>query len=49
MPPHQILVYDASGRDISGVIGPMYEGDNLVLSCEVRGGKLQLKFNNNIV
>lgn len=39
VPPHQILVYDASGRDVSGSIGPMYEGDNLVLSCEVRGGK----------
>lgn len=39
MPPHQILVYDASGRDVSGAIGPLYEGDNLVLSCEVRGGK----------
>lgn len=40
VPPHQILVYDASGRDVSGAIGPLYEGDNLVLSCEVRGGKL---------
>lgn len=39
VPPHQILVYDASGRDVSGAIGPLYEGDNLVLSCEVRGGK----------
>lgn len=40
VPPHQILVYDASGRDVSGTVGPLYEGDSLVLSCEVRGGKL---------
>lgn len=46
MPPHQILVYDASGRDVSGVVGPLYEGDSLVLSCEVRGGKLKSKFLN---
>lgn len=39
VPPHQILVYDASGRDVSGAVGPLYEGDSLVLSCEVRGGK----------
>lgn len=39
VPPHQILVYDASGRDVSGTVGPLYEGDSLVLSCEVRGGK----------
>lgn len=41
MPPHQILVYDASGRDVSGAVGPLYEGDSLVLSCEVRGGKFK--------
>lgn len=40
MPPHQILVYDASGRDVAGAIGPLQEDDNLVLTCEVRGGKL---------
>lgn len=41
VPPHQILVYDASGRDVSGAVGPLYEGDSLVLSCEVRGGKFE--------
>lgn len=41
VPPHQILVYDASGRDVSGAVGPLYEGDSLVLSCEVRGGKFK--------
>uniref|UniRef100_A0A182M9C5 Ig-like domain-containing protein n=1 Tax=Anopheles culicifacies TaxID=139723 RepID=A0A182M9C5_9DIPT len=39
VPPHQILVYDASGLDVTGAIGPLQEDDNLVLTCEVRGGK----------
>ncbi|XP_055627743.1 uncharacterized protein LOC129769468 [Toxorhynchites rutilus septentrionalis] len=39
VPPHQILVYDASGRDVAGAIGPLQEEDNLVLTCEVRGGR----------
>jgi hypothetical protein len=39
VPPHQILVYDASGRDVAGAVGPLQEDDNLVLVCEVRGGK----------
>uniref|UniRef100_A0A182Q2Y7 Ig-like domain-containing protein n=1 Tax=Anopheles farauti TaxID=69004 RepID=A0A182Q2Y7_9DIPT len=38
VPPHQILVYDASGLDVTGAIGPLQEDDNLVLTCEVRGG-----------
>uniref|UniRef100_A0A182JCD0 Ig-like domain-containing protein n=1 Tax=Anopheles atroparvus TaxID=41427 RepID=A0A182JCD0_ANOAO len=37
VPPHQILVYDASGLDVTGAIGPLQEDDNLVLTCEVRG------------
>ncbi|XP_036325036.1 uncharacterized protein LOC118738220 [Rhagoletis pomonella] len=37
VPPHQILVYDASGRDVAGAVGPLLEGDNIVLTCEVRG------------
>ncbi|ETN61507.1 hypothetical protein AND_006832 [Anopheles darlingi] len=39
VPPHQILVYDASGLDVTGAIGPLQEDDNLVLTCEVRGAK----------
>lgn len=39
VPPHQILVYDASGRDVAGSVGPLLEDNNLVLTCEVRGGK----------
>jgi hypothetical protein len=33
-------VYDASGRDVAGSVGPLLEDNNLVLTCEVRGGKL---------
>lgn len=39
VPPHQILVYDASGRDVAGTVGPLLEGESLVVTCEVRGGK----------
>ncbi|KAG4067835.1 hypothetical protein HA402_010521, partial [Bradysia odoriphaga] len=39
VPPHQILVYDASGRDVAGTVGPLLEGDSLVVTCEVRGGR----------
>lgn len=34
-----MLLYDKSGADISGVIGPLEEGSALILICEVRGGK----------
>lgn len=47
VPPHQILVYDASGRDVAGAVGPLFEGDNIVLTCEVRGGKFDLNINNS--
>ncbi|CAH0552052.1 unnamed protein product [Brassicogethes aeneus] len=39
VPPHQLLLYDNSGRDISGIVGPLEEGSDLVLTCEVRGGR----------
>ncbi|KAK5647891.1 hypothetical protein RI129_002783 [Pyrocoelia pectoralis] len=39
VPPHQMLVYDNSGRDVSAVVGPMEEGSDLILTCEVRGGR----------
>ncbi|XP_060522405.1 synaptogenesis protein syg-2-like isoform X2 [Cylas formicarius] len=39
VPPHQLLLYDSSGRDVSGVIGPLEEGADLILTCEVRGGR----------
>ncbi|XP_068896436.1 protein turtle homolog A-like isoform X3 [Tenebrio molitor] len=39
VPPHNLLLYDNSGRDISGVVGPLEEGSDLILTCEVRGGR----------
>ncbi|XP_053613674.1 hemicentin-2-like isoform X2 [Plodia interpunctella] len=34
-----MLLYDKSGADVSGVVGPQEEGSALVLVCEVRGGR----------
>ncbi|XP_050354112.1 neural cell adhesion molecule 1-like [Nymphalis io] len=39
VPPHQMLLYDKSGADVSGIVGPLVEGAALVLVCEVRGGR----------
>ncbi|XP_059053190.1 hemicentin-1-like [Achroia grisella] len=39
VPPHQLMLYDKSGRDVSGIVGPLEEGNELVLVCEVRGGR----------
>ncbi|XP_013192090.2 hemicentin-1 [Amyelois transitella] len=39
VPPHQLILYDKSGRDVSGIVGPLEEGNELVLVCEVRGGR----------
>ncbi|XP_075983104.1 neural cell adhesion molecule 1-like isoform X2 [Anticarsia gemmatalis] len=39
VPPHQMLMYDKSGADVSGVVGPLEEASALVLVCEVRGGR----------
>ncbi|XP_050293080.1 hemicentin-1 isoform X2 [Anthonomus grandis grandis] len=38
VPPHQLLLYDKMGRGVNDVIGPLEEGSDLVLTCEVRGG-----------
>ncbi|KAF7269403.1 hypothetical protein GWI33_017568 [Rhynchophorus ferrugineus] len=37
VPPHQLILYDNSGRDVSNVVGPLQEGSDLILTCEVRG------------
>ena len=37
-----MLLYDKSGADVSGIIGPLEEGSALVLVCEVRGGKFPM-------
>ncbi|PSN31475.1 hypothetical protein C0J52_27148 [Blattella germanica] len=40
IPPYQLLIYENSGRDVSApVVGPLTEGSDLVLTCEVRGVK----------
>ncbi|KAL4703035.1 hypothetical protein ACJJTC_009361 [Scirpophaga incertulas] len=39
VPPHQLLLYDEAGRDVAGVVGPLEEGGNFTLLCELRGGK----------
>ncbi|XP_063233015.1 synaptogenesis protein syg-2-like isoform X2 [Bacillus rossius redtenbacheri] len=40
VPPYQLFIYDNSGRPlVSAVVGPLTEGAQLTLSCEVRGGK----------
>ncbi|KAJ2938745.1 hypothetical protein O0L34_g3358 [Tuta absoluta] len=39
VPSHQMMLYDKSGADVSGVVGPLEEGAALVLVCEVRGGR----------
>ncbi|XP_013147355.1 PREDICTED: nephrin-like [Papilio polytes] len=41
VPPHQLLLYDENGRDVAGVIGPLEEGGNFTLLCELRGGRPQ--------
>ncbi|KAE8750791.1 hypothetical protein FOCC_FOCC002501, partial [Frankliniella occidentalis] len=39
VPPHSLNVYDISGKKVNSSIGPLLEGDNMVLKCEVRGGR----------
>ncbi|XP_039283024.1 LOW QUALITY PROTEIN: hemicentin-2-like, partial [Nilaparvata lugens] len=39
VPPHQLMIYDNSGRELHDVVGPLSEGADLVLTCEVRGGQ----------
>jgi len=39
VPPSQVIIYDSSGRELGDVVGPLEEGQDLLLKCEVRGGK----------
>ncbi|XP_058808984.1 hemicentin-2-like [Phymastichus coffea] len=39
VPPHQLLIYDSSGAQVKSVLGPYQVGAQLLLTCEVRGGK----------
>lgn len=43
VPPTTLIMFDASGRDVTdGVVGPLLDGSDLILKCEVRGGKLTI-------
>lgn len=37
--PNRPVIYDAQGREVTGVGGPFLEGYNLALICQVSGGK----------
>jgi hypothetical protein len=39
-PPEELIIYDERRNEVSGVIGPLMEGNDLQLACEVKGGKL---------
>lgn len=42
--PEQPVILDRLGRTVNGSIGPEKEGDDLILTCRVTGGKLKLIF-----
>lgn len=44
VPPHSMTVFDISGKKVDASVGPLLEGDHLVLKCEVRGGKCSLLY-----
>ncbi|XP_076234186.1 motor axon guidance molcule sidestep isoform X2 [Calliopsis andreniformis] len=37
--PSRPVIYDAQGREVTGVAGPFLEGYNLGLNCQVSGGR----------
>ncbi|XP_059473579.1 hemicentin-2-like isoform X5 [Neocloeon triangulifer] len=39
VPPEELTIYDEKRNEVSGVIGPLMEGSDLQLACEVKGGK----------
>ncbi|CAH1392855.1 unnamed protein product [Nezara viridula] len=39
VPPHQLIIYDNSGKNLSDTVGPLTEESDLLLTCEVRGGE----------
>lgn len=42
VPAKQVVIKDAEGNTLQGVIGPFDEGDALKLVCEAHGGKCLL-------
>lgn len=51
VPPEYPLVLNRWGHQLNGsILGPMEEGDDIVLTCRVTGGKLRkLKFDNSFI
>jgi hypothetical protein len=50
VPPHQLLIYENSGRDVSTpIVGPLTEGSDLILTCEVRGGKSHIHADDSVL
>lgn len=43
VPPQKIIILDESGIERTSVVGPYSEGSNLLLRCDVYGGKILLK------
>jgi len=39
VPPDELTIYDEKRNEVSGIIGPLMEGNDLQLACEVKGGK----------
>ena len=37
--PSKPIIYDAQGKEVKGVSGPFLEGYDLLLTCQVFGGK----------
>lgn len=49
VPPQKLMIYDKNGRAINesvGFVGPLVEGADLLLKCEVHGGKF---FFSNVI
>lgn len=40
VPPSELIITDANGKRVNGVIGPYNEGDNLAFTCTAKGGTL---------
>lgn len=40
VPPSAVIIKDADGQRLDGVIGPFEEGSSVLLVCEAEGGEL---------
>lgn len=39
VPPHKMVIVDKAGKERTSVVGPYTEGADLILRCDVYGGK----------